>query len=390
MDTLTLTDIFRKSTSEIEVESRVTYPEFSEITYLEDGRIIKQHIERLNTWYGLYTKEGELIRKTEDVPTALNEFMARFVPVQDRKGTHIIHSLPVNKYILNLETGVDERIEIDPPNIKCRNYMFGDTTETILAIRHDQKNVLKLKYMRETKKWKVVSEFDVVRKMGGTNIYDSLFDGFDTLFVSIYRSERPPDGSHALCSVNIRTRDCREIFVQSSEINLFMMLTPSVLLISIEDDCSHTLNMSTTTLSMTGKELSSDYSITPDGRNYMARHVKLISPDGRHATQLKQEGNSYVLVEDILKNPMLHPIMTHRYGLHQWIRLMSDGTVETSEAWPAFGKPLRETLLSDIEPEARLAIIVWASMSNITSTFEEARMQYLINLTKAIAKEILK
>jgi len=390
MNTLSLTDIFRKSTSEIEVESRVICPEFSEITYLEDGRSIKQHIERLNTWYGLYTKEGELIRKTENVPTALNEFMARFVPVIDRKGTLILHSGPVQRYILDVETGVDEMMEFDPPNTKCHTYMFGDTTETILAIRRDLKTVLKLKYMRETRKWKVVSEFDIVRKMGGTNIYNSLFDGFDTLFMSIYRSERPPEGQHALCSVNIHTGYCREIFAQSSEINLFMMLTPSVLLISIEDDSSHTLDVPTTTLSMTEMELDDDDHITPDGRYCMERQARSISPDGRHVTQLEQWTDTYAIAEYTLKTPMLHPIMTHRYGEHRWIRLMSDGTVEESKTWPLFGKSLRETVLSDVEPEARLAVIIWASMSSPTSTFEEARMQYLINLTKAIAKEISK
>jgi len=240
-------------------------------------------------------------------------------------------------------------------------------------------------------KWHLHGQPRIISDSG--NINNRFFDGENTLFIAVQHSNLKMH----LFSFNVSTMEVEHIrhFDQCNAIKFIKMLTPSILVLNVEGT-NHTDNFlfyDASTGVMTESKINvREKCFTPDGRSrispkyfYLPMHA--ISDDGQRMD--KYTCRDGPMAELRFAKPMLHPISTYVYGTHRWIRLMSDGTVERIGVWPAFGKPLRETLLSEVEPEARLAVIIWRSLTDIPSTFEEAKRGYLGELMRAIAKVVI-
>lgn len=154
-----------------------------------------------------------------------------------------------------------------------------------------------------------------------------------------------------------------------------------------------------------------NYTFSPDGRfllyNWVGRIIVESIMDGeqtefnvdpanrsRLEIQMSPRGE-YIIYggnKHTFDTPLPYPVYTIRHSAG-WIRLMSNGTLETHETWPGPGLEVmavrRELLKRGLSKDAlTLPISIWMNRDK-GKTFEEARGEYLVGLTRIIAKEII-
>jgi len=124
-----------------------------------------------------------------------------------------------------------------------------------------------------------------------------------------------------------------------------------------------------------------------------------ISHDGSKLfeTVVNEHGIHYA--ERKLKVPFRHPVYTHIYEDHRWIRLMSDLTLETHDTRPSFlflvigHIPEAIAKAKERAPGGELTwpIIAWAynlKLETPFTTVEKAKRSYFASLVSALSKEI--
>ena len=368
--------IFDESTEEFPVARVVEWPRVASILYLKDGRYI---LRTSASTFDLYDRDDQLIRT---IP-----LQGQMVFTDKYKDTRVLIYDPKTylDYMLDVEEGLKkmEFVIRDYGNIEFLT--FGKDINTLFWYDGWRKTTVGRLDYREGK-WHSNPGIKLV-EVGA--IEGALFDGEKTLFVSIGLED-----SKILYSLNTSTGETKELckFNQKAHLKFVKMLTPSILVLGLDGFELSIFDASKGVLTNLGLSTRSAC-FTPDGRRRVAQlagwnlRMYAISDDGQKMYKFTSFNGP--IAELRLSAPMLHPLSTCLYGNHHWIRLMSDGTVETSKTWPALGIPRQEIRLKDVEPEAKLAVIVWGALVDVMDTFEKMKRVYLRELVRAIAKEMI-
>lgn len=406
--------LFDDSTEDLPVARTVEHGIFtvaSGIFYLEDGRYIKGSKREGRFFLELRNEKDELIKQIPNMDNA---------HIKENKGTQMMYSSRDTHYILDVDTGETEAVELDPPKLISR-YYFGPDRDTLFCISPYDIDIYKLHYVKATKKWTVARKFEVIRHVGGIGgtgkITKLMFDGQETLFISVRYpiemdmddDEEEPGNPHVGYSINITTGNMKRLFkFDNSEGTSFVkLLTPSALIVRNTDFRGETkiyvFDLIKNILSESNMKIDGTC-FTPDGRGFVDRldprsyfGMLGISPNGQRMNKIIP--SSPFFLEYVLGSPMLRPVYTHIYGDHHWIRLMSDMTIETSETFPALGFPIPTTPVGmreavrrvrerDENADFTMPIAIW-SYSDREGTFEKAKRVYLKALVRAIAKEMI-
>ena len=377
----------RKLIEDIEGEN---VQHFRSIIYLEDGRYIRiLEIAYRRNSYRLFSASNELLHQS-DFPNMHVEYMSSM----DNIGPYVVVGLGRGGFaVINTEDG--SHTAVAQHNGSFIPYVaFGCDHNTVFCrMAGNTDHVDRFEYVEG--EWKRREKIYLPVKTGiDVNIMGMFHDKRQTLLIFV--------GIHvkglylSVYSVDTKTGSAP---VEAFRVNYNTtythgkMITPSIFYCLVNYNTARLYDFSTKTL-VVEKELNQyDRGITPDGRHSLKYETPdrtfthSVSPDGKR--MLLQDFYDRPVTEVILPTQELHPISTCIYGNYHWIRLMSDGTIETSETWPAPGIPRQEIRLKDVEPEAKLAVIVWGALVDVMDTFEKMKRVYLRELVRAIAKEMI-
>lgn len=210
-----------------------------------------------------------------------------------------------------------------------------------------------------------------------------IFDGNESMIVAIRKSKVQMDIYSFKTAKPGEWKHVVSITDGISKKFKLVMATPTLLCIA---DITNEMSISCNLLTGEKKNMGGDADLvfTPDGR-YVLKfqdgatwdEIGGISPDGSRFYQEKDEDE---YIEMTLKEPFAYPIYTQFYTNGRWFRVMSNNKLETSESWGT-GK----------DPDARgnIAFAAWISRPEGVKSMKEAKEIYLMELAKAMAREIV-
>lgn len=106
-----------------------------------------------------------------------------------------------------------------------------------------------------------------------------------------------------------------------------------------------------------------------------------------HVFTIYHDGNEFAIEPS---TPLPYPVHT-RFWETEWARIMSNGTFETSFDWPKPGVPFgKDSLRACKETGFRDMFLLVAACAVLGLENENAEKEYLLQLTRALAREIIK
>lgn len=329
----------------VEIEEVKTFSGVRGIYYLDDGRSI--HHKLTQSAFELYDAEGELILKTKKPFRAPGDFH-----VLEQLGVHfIIYDDHGNLSVVNIEKN-SQRPIVDLPSFLFYS-IFGADHQTLFFMNRNRKSVHKVEYV--INKWMATQEIKILSEGSEEEIKNIYHVGSNSLLIFVSNKTKDRISMylvHKMKKTLIKTfANCRSIEVEKK-------LTPSHLILDTAD-MNHSSRKYLVDLKG-GVQLipESGDCATPDGKQFIRvdkedettldwQTYSERSLDGRRlgGTTIDQYAS-----EIVLKRPFRYPIYTvveetptppiNAGGVGgpptEWIRLMSDGTVESSGSWPLF------------------------------------------------------
>ena len=373
----------RKLIEDIEGEN---VQHFRSIIYLEDGRYIRiLEIAYRRNSYRLFSASNKLLHQSD-----FSNMHVEYMSSMDNFGPYVAVGLGMSGFaVINTEDGSYTVSKY--PYLAIYIAFGGDRNTVFCRMSSKTDHIIRFEYVEG--EWKKRERIHLPVELGAdVSIKRICHDKRQTLLIFVDNFTRGQHISAYAVDTNIMSAPVEIFQIDYSSLAACKMITPSAVYCLVQYNAVRIYDLAQKTL--VAHALSDwDQGITPDGRHSLRYSkpfqniISNVSPDGRRA--LTKDSYDRPVKEIILPIQELHPVSTCLYGIHRWIRLMSDGTVETSETWPALGIPRQEIRLKDVESEAKWAVIVWGASVDVMDTFEKMKGAYLTRLAKAIAKVII-